>query len=111
MAVLVDYSWVKFDDGNLIMVMEPPLPIGGLSIEFTLSKRTGGSGYFTKSMASGYYGVSGMNIVNSGQGIMTISLNSVDSSGRDYGNYAFRISRMMSGQRATLTEGFEILLP
>jgi hypothetical protein len=57
-------------------------------------------------MASGYYGVSGMNIVNSGQGQFRITLDAVDTSGFVAGNYAYEIRRLNSGNITSLTQGY-----
>lgn len=112
MANLMDWSWIKFDDGTISISMQPPVAIGGWSLQTVVSKRAGGdSNYIVKNAASGYYNVSGMNIVNSGQGVFSVSLQSVDTSGMDYGLFSYNVSRLNSGNRVTLVEGFLTLLP
>lgn len=112
MPVLVDAPYVQYTDGVLNVSLENPTPIGGWSVQFKIMKRFGGvSGLITKSMASGFYGVSGMNIIGSGNAHMRITLNTVDTSGLAYGNYAFKIERTDSGFVTPLTEGFLLIEP
>lgn len=111
---LKDFVWTKWDDGTLVVEMADPIPVGGLSIEFKTQRRFGddfASGYVTKSMASGFYGVSGMNIVNSGEGKFNVAIAGVDTSGMDCGEYAFKIARTDSGSRTSYTEGYMSLQP
>lgn len=111
MPVIVDFSIARYEDAIINMSIVPPTPIGGWSIQFDMMHRFGGEGFTVKSMASGMYGVSGMNIVNSGQGVMQIRMNAVNTSGRDYGEYAFAITRTDSGFRTVLTEGYAAIMP
>jgi hypothetical protein len=112
MPVQIDAPYIKFDDGLFVIELQPPTSIGGWNVEFLCQRRFGGvSGFFKKSMASGRYGVSGMNITNSGLGIMSITIDSVDTSGMEYGNYAIAATRLDSGYRTVLTEGYLILEP
>lgn len=110
-AKYTDFSWIKYDDGVLTIALTPPAPIGGWDLRFSLTKRFGGESLLvTKSCASGYNNVSGINIVNSGQGIFNVALSSVDTSGLQPGLYASRCERMNSGARTTLSEGYMVLL-
>jgi hypothetical protein len=103
---------IKYEDGILTVSMSPPVAIGGWEIQFKTTKRFGGTtNLFTKSVASGFNGQSGITITNSGAGIFNIQVNSVDSSGLDFGNYAAVSERLNSGSRTTLTEGFLLLMP
>lgn len=109
---LSDWSFVRFEDGNLQFSMSPATPLGGSYIQFELSKRFGSaSGLIIKSIQSGYNGVSGITMVNSGNGQLSISYNSVDSSGLDFGVYSYSIQRLDSGSRTNLACGYTILLP
>lgn len=112
MSVSVVFPYSQFSDGTLTIPLQPPTAIGGWNVRMTCMKRFGGvSGFFVKSMASGFYGVSGMNIVNSGNGTMNATINSADTSGMAYGTYAVVIERMDSGFRTPLSNGFLINTP
>ena len=115
MAVQVDFAIARFDDGVLVLALEPPEPVGGWQVQFTQWRRfpynTSGapvSGLITKSCASGYGGgQSGITVTNSGAGIFSITLFATDISGEiDQGNYAYRVERLDSGYRSVLSEGF-----
>lgn len=75
--------------------------------------RFGGiSGIIVKSVASGFAaGQSGFTYLNSGQGQFQVNFNSVDTSGMDYGNFAFAIERLDSGSRTVISEGYLMLSP
>ena len=77
-----------------------------------MQNRFGGiSGFAIASVASGYNGQSGINITNSGQGVLNITIPSLATSGIDFKNYAFAIERLDSGFRTVLSEGYVLLLP
>ena len=112
MPTYVDYSLAKYEDGVLTLELQPPVAVGGWTLRYTETKRFGGlSGSVYKWAASGFNNVSGINVVNSGQGIMKITINSPDSSGRDFGNYAFVVERVDSGHRTVLAEGYHKMGP
>ena len=112
MPVIVDFSLGKMEDGTLIVSMSPPTSIGGADIRFQVSKRFGStSGLILKSVSSGYNNVSGINVTSSGDGRMSITINSPDTSGMDYGNYAYSLERFTSGSRSIITEGYLMVLP
>jgi hypothetical protein len=112
MPILADFTLCRYEDGSLVVSLAPGTNIGGWSMRFALQHRFGGiSGIIEKWMASGYYGVSGMNINNSGQGVFNIGVNSADTSGLDFGNYAYTVERLDSGFRTILTEGYLQLTP
>jgi len=108
MPVTSDFRLDLSSDGVVTLQLAPPNAIGGWSLQFILSKAFGGTAQVTKSMASGYYNVSGMNIVNSGQGILSITFHPAEVSGLDQGNYAYQISRLDSGYQSDLADGFRI---
>ncbi len=110
MPALGEFSLIRLEDGILQIGMAPPVAIGGWSVEFTVVKRLGGTDpYITKSMASGYYGVSGMLLTNSGQGVMRVNIDSVDTSGMDAGLYVYNVARLSSGSRTVLSRGHFVL--
>lgn len=112
MPSLQNFSWIKFQDGTLTMQLEPPVPVTGRSVAFALYKRFGGVvPLIQKYMASGYYGVSGMNIAASGLGLVNISINSLDTSGLDPGNYAGTIQFTDSGSKVPATLSYFQLMP
>ncbi len=114
MPVTTDFSWIRYQDGILNVSLEPPVPIGGWEIEFKVTKRFGSdftSGYFSKCVASGFNGMSGINITNSGQGQFEVSIQSQDTSGMDYGAFAAQCNRISSGARTPLTIGYINVLP
>ena len=112
MAVIVDFPLDRFEDGTLYVNLVPPVAVGGQSLTFQVAKRFGSSAPFvTRSMSSGFYGTSGMNIVVSGNGQISVQLQAGDFSGQNYGNYAYEISRVDSGFQTDLTQGYCILRP
>ena len=113
MAEIMDFQLGRQEDGVLVISLTPSAAIGGRNFQFSVGKRQGwtASGLITKNMNSGFYGTSGMNIINSGQGIMSIALNSVDTSGRDFGAYAFKNEILDSGSRTITTQGYLLLSP
>lgn len=113
MAIIQDFMLIRGDDAVLEINLTPPVAIGGWTIHTRLQKRFGdiASGILDKWMASGRYSVSGMNIVNSGQGIFNVAINAVETSGLDYGNYAYSAVRTDSGNVSVLTQGFCMLMP
>ena len=112
MPIYANIPFSQYADGLINVDLKPNAAIGGLDMRFTVWRHFGGSsGLIQKSMASGYYGVSGMNIVNSGEGQFQIQLNSIDTSGLPYGNYAAAVENWSSGFRTTVSEGFLTLYP
>lgn len=83
-----------------------------MSLQFDLMKRYGGVPIVSLYTASGLDGASGLTIANSGQGIVDIPLHLRSYlSGRDWGNYSYRLHRTDSGQATNLTEGVVIYQP
>lgn len=107
-----DLRLVRYADGLLTIAIHPPTPVGGMDLRFTVMKQFGANtSLITKSAASGLNNQSGINITDSGQGIFKINLQSVNTSGLEYGNYACVIENLTSGNRAVLAEGWLQLLP
>lgn len=112
MPVLADFTIGRYSDGVLTVYMAPPVPVGAWNIQFQTTKRFGGgSGLITKSVSSGYNGVSGITITNSGIGVLNVNINSNDTSGLNYGVYAFTLSRLDSGLVSQISEGYLIVTP
>lgn len=119
MATIGNFSIDRSSDGTVTFSVTPPVAIGGMSLNFLLTKRLGGvSGLYQafassgipNPLVSGSVG-SGITILNSGAGLMQINIPSAATSGLDPGSYAFRITRTDSGFYTTLAEGFLVLLP
>lgn len=112
MPILTNFGLIRMEDGVLTISIVPSTSIGGWNIEWSLVKRFGGvTPLVTKSVASGYNGVSGITIVDSGAGVFNVAINSVDTSGLDPGNYATGADRLTSGRRTSLTQGYLLLGP
>ena len=111
MPVEVEISLVRQEDVVVTLSMVPPVPIASWAIEVNVTKRYGGETLFKKCYSSGYDGVSGIHILDSGAGIMAIRFNSVDTSGLNFGNYAFQVVRLDSGSRTVPTEGYLLVTP
>ena len=112
MSILIDFSLAVREDATITFSLTPPAPIGGQNLQFQVMHRFGGvSGIITKTVASGFNNVSGINVTNSGQGIMNISINSADTSGMQSIPRAYNITRLDSGSRTVYTEGYMLLAP
>ena len=100
MPISTDFELARYADGTLVMPLTPPTAIGGWTVRFQIYKRMGGSTpLVTKWAASGFgNGVSGITITNSGQGVLSVPINSSgDMSGQDPGNYFYQFDRLDSG--------------
>ena len=109
MPVQADFTFSRMVDGVLTVQLKPATSVGGWNMDFRLQKRFGpdGSGLMAKSMASGIAsGASGMAVLDSGQGIFSVIVNSLDTSGLEYGAYAGQIRRLDSGSVSILSEGY-----
>lgn len=111
MPVVSDFALARYEDGILTMELAPPDDVSGWDIRFSMAKRFGssGSGYYQASVSSGYSGESGITITNSGIGQMNITIPGSATSGLEYGNYAYNVTR--HNPRVSLAEGFLILQP
>lgn len=112
MPVYSDFSLCRQEDGTLQVSMVPAVNVSGWPIQFSLSNRFGSdTPLVVKSCASGFNNVSGINVVDGAQGVLQIQIDSINTSGLEYGNYAARTERLSSGARTALTEGYLLLLP
>lgn len=113
MPIYCDFTLSKFEDGAIVVKLDPPLPIGGMQLQFMLGRRiTALPDYalVTKVAASGFGGgQSGITVTNSGQGIMSIRINRADTSGLDPGAYAGWVRRMDVGNETELWRGYGII--
>lgn len=105
-----NFTIYRYADGLLTVPVSPPVPVGGWSVEFIMTKRQDGTPIVTKSVASGFNGQSGINITDSGNGTMIISLFASEVSGIDQGSYAYRVTRTDSGFHSVLCNGYRLAL-
>ena len=103
-----DFGLIPNTDLTLQVQMTPPVNISSWGIQLYMTTRFGGiSGVIVSYLASGYSNnVSGMSIINSGQGIFSAFIPKLLMSGRDTGDYAYNFNRTDSGSAAVLVEGF-----
>jgi hypothetical protein len=107
-----DFPISRHSDVTVVIDLRPPAPVGGLDVRMTVADSFGStSGRFVKYMNSGFYGVSGLTIVNSGAGVIAATIRAVDTSGLDWGNYAYEVKRFESGTETPWTQGYLILRP
>jgi hypothetical protein len=112
MPTNTDFQLAKSEDGTLTVYMAPPTAVGGWTVEFRVQKYFGdSSGLIRKYLASGLNGASGITVTNSGQGTFAIDLQSINTSGMSFGNYAYTVERTDSSQRTILSLGYMILTP
>lgn len=112
MSTETDQTIVEYEDECITVFLNPPQNIGGWNIQTTIMNHFGStSGRIVKSVASGFSAVSGITILNSGNGQFKTKINSVDTSGMEFGNYAYVIERLDSGCRKLLFNGYFIVDP
>lgn len=112
MPIFTDISVVKYEDLTIPVTLSPPVAVGGLDLRFSVLRHFDGvSGIVEKFVSSGYNNTSGINITNSGQGIMSIRVRSQDTSGIDPGSYAWVLESLSSGVRTSLAQGFFVVGP
>lgn len=112
MPVLADFPLARYEDGLLTISLAPAAPIGAWNIQFLVQHRFGGlSGLILASVSSGFNGQSGITITNSGEGVFNVRIPGIATSGWNYGNYAFAVTRLDSGSRTVLSEGYLLLNP
>ena len=112
MPIIQDFTLNQNEDGVLSIAMSPPMPIGGWSLQFTLTNRANGtSGLVQKYVSSGYNGMSGITVTNSGIGLFSVNLYAAETSGFNYGNYFYLVHRYDSGIMTNISEGFRLVCP
>ena len=112
MPIIANYPLVRGQDGTLTISLTPATSISGWTIQATFLQRFGGSsGLIQKSMASGHDGVSGISLLDGAAGSFRVTINAGDTSGLEYGNYSYNVSRLDSGFATVLSEGFLLLKP
>lgn len=115
MPVQTDFSLGSFEDGSLTVGLAPAANISGWSLQFSLWKRQQSvsgsvSGLITKSAASGFNNVSGINVTNGPEGRFVVSLGRFDvSGGLATGAYYYKVERRDSGNATVISEGFRLV--
>lgn len=116
MANQIDFVLDRWDDGSVNLDMAPPANLGGVDLRFHMWRRKPNvsgfvSGLILKSCHSGYgNGVSGITVLDSGAGRISIAVYGADLSGTfTQGIYAYNVVRFLSGQFATLVEGHRLM--
>lgn len=115
MPIQTNFRLERFADGDLTVGLTPPANISGWTLQMTMWRRAQNisgsvSGLITKSCASGFNNVSGINVTNGAQGIFTVGFNRFDVSGNlDSGAYYFKVERMDSGNASTIAEGYRLV--
>lgn len=110
MPINADFRMHEGEDGTLTVFLTPPTAIGGWDLEYRQMKKGAISGQILKTSVSGFNGVSGVNILDSGLGQLRVNVFGSEMSGQDPGNYPFTISRLTSGSNSLLVEGFLLYL-
>ncbi len=107
--IYADVALSRYEAGLYTVQLTPPAPIGGRQILWALWKRFGSVQPLAQaSIDSGIpNGASGLTILDSGQGIFSVDVLTVYSSGQP-GNYAFQ-TELMDPPRTVLTRGYIIL--
>lgn len=113
MPKIADFAVVRQTQAVITINLTPPVSITGWNLQLQVGKRFDwSSGLITKSLASGFIaGQSGLSIVDATVGILNASFAAGDTSGWDFGNYAYELSRLGSGVQGSLTQGFISILP
>ena len=103
----MNFQFSRYQDAILTIDMAPSFNVFGCQGEFFLTERKGGDRIFTKSFNSGYTtGQSGITVTNTGIGRFNVTIDSVNTSGLDFGNYFATFKRLNSGFITTLSEGY-----
>lgn len=106
MPLVKNFSLPLYENGTIVIGLTPATAIGGWDIRFQMMKAQGGTSLLTKYVSSGFTSyVSGMTIINSGEGRIGLRFYPAEVSGLDPGNYFYRIDRTQSGFSTGLVEG------
>lgn len=104
-----DFPVPKFADVGLLVNLTPAQPVGGRSVRFEVRKRYGGSTVLINKTCSP--GISsGITVTNSGQGVLLVSILSVDTSGLSFGAYPYEVE-LLDTPRTPVADGFLIVGP
>lgn len=108
MSNQLNFQLDRQKDAILSISMAPPTSVSGWEGEFYLTNRKGGvSKIFSKTFASGYVSnQSGITLTDGVIGRFNITVDSVNTSGLDYGCYHASFVRTNSGFFTPLSEGY-----
>lgn len=105
-----DFLLQRDENGNVIITLTAPSPVGGEYLRFQMTKRFGSdTSIYSAYSNSGVDGVSGLSILDSGQGKVQISFEPSYVSGYEAGNYACKLQRLSSGRWTKIWEGFRVM--
>lgn len=115
MPVQADFSLGSLEDGSLTVGLIPAANVSGWTLQFSLWRRQQAvsgsvSGLITKSAASGFNNVSGINVTNGPGGVFVVNLGRFDvSGGLAPGAYSYKVERMDSGNATIISEGYRLV--
>ncbi len=105
-----DFHLDKLENGNLTIGLASPTNISGWTLELALMKRFGSDNpVATKFCASGFDGVSGITVLDGNTGIVRCKIDSIDTSGLNYRPIAYSLTRLDSGFRTDIAQGYCLL--
>lgn len=119
MPLRSDFTLSRYEDVDVLVETSPPIPVGGMNLQFVMARRFGSLPYptrsgevlITKTCATGFgAGQSGISVIDSGQGVLAVSFASVETSGLRPGPYACKLFRNDPGNVTLLWEGYMVLL-
>ena len=113
--ITTQFSLPALADGTLTIGLQPAVNISGWTLQCTTWKNqqtiSGSvSGLITKSAASGFNNVSGINVTNGAGGVLNVNFNRFDvSGGLEVGTYYFLLERLDSGNATPLANGLRLV--
>lgn len=115
MSQYADLTITQYDDNIVGIQITPPTNISTYDFRFTMRYRFNGETAliqkYSTSMSGTGGGQSGITVTNSGGGLLTVTINSIDTSGIPSTAYAYDLARTNSGSYADLVHGFVLLIP
>jgi len=100
MTVFANFALGKREDASLRVQLQNVTDTNAWNVQLTVARRFGGSGFLSKNPFS-----------NDSLGEFRFAINAVDTSGLAFGNYAYEVTRIDTGGRIILTQGYIFLLP
>ena len=113
MAIFDNFALIRGEDAILSVSLNPPTSISDWNLQFRVNRRFGScSGLIFKSAdLPTFNNVSGINVTNAAGGMFQVRIDSVDTSGLSFGNYAYSTTRIDTNSQTVLNNGFLVLLP
>lgn len=103
MPNLQSFPITRGDNIDLLINLAPPTSISGWTLALNVGRQFGGAGDLiqTSTAVSG-----GITVQNAGQGVFSIPLTPSETSGLDFGNYAYWVRKTAPDNIITLIEGY-----